>query len=82
MCQLPHRLGGRPCFGFCGRHSDADMSPGRVGCGAEGGNVTSAYVVHGVPLDRAGTSQENLASDEASFVTGESVLIDGGLVRF
>ena len=45
-------------------------------------------VVHEVPLDRAGTPQEiaglvaYLASDEASFVTGESVLIDGGLVRF
>lgn len=45
-------------------------------------------VVHEAPLDRAGTPQEiaglvaYLASDEASFVTGESVLIDGGLVRF
>jgi meso-butanediol dehydrogenase/(S,S)-butanediol dehydrogenase/diacetyl reductase len=45
-------------------------------------------VVHDAPLDRAGTPEEiaglvaYLASDEASFVTGESVLIDGGLVRF
>jgi meso-butanediol dehydrogenase / (S,S)-butanediol dehydrogenase / diacetyl reductase len=45
-------------------------------------------VVHDAPLDRAGTPEEiaglvaYLASDEASFITGESVLIDGGLVRF
>lgn len=45
-------------------------------------------VVHEAPLDRAGTPEEiaglvaYLASDEAAFVTGESVLIDGGLVRF
>jgi len=45
-------------------------------------------VVHEAALDRAGTPAEiaglvaYLASDEASFVTGESVLIDGGLVRF
>jgi len=45
-------------------------------------------VAHEAPLDRAGTPEEiaglvaYLASDEAAFVTGESVLIDGGLVRF
>jgi len=45
-------------------------------------------VVHEAPLDRAGTPEEiaglvaYLASDEAAFITGESVLIDGGLVRF
>ena len=54
--------------------------------------VTPADVKSGValeaPLGRAGTPEEiaglvaYLASDEAAFVTGESVLIDGGLVRF
>lgn len=45
-------------------------------------------VVHEAALDRSGTPQEiaslvaYLATDEASFITGESVLIDGGLVRF
>ncbi|HEV2034231.1 MAG TPA: glucose 1-dehydrogenase [Candidatus Dormibacteraeota bacterium] len=45
-------------------------------------------VAHEAPLDRVGTPEEiaglvaYLASDEASFVTGESVLIDGGLTRF
>ena len=40
------------------------------------------------PLGRAGRPEEvaaavaYLASDEAAFVTGESLLIDGGLVRF
>jgi len=45
-------------------------------------------VVHEAALDRSGTPQEiaglvaYLATDEAAFITGESVLIDGGLVRF
>jgi meso-butanediol dehydrogenase/(S,S)-butanediol dehydrogenase/diacetyl reductase len=45
-------------------------------------------VAHEAPLGRPGTPEEiaglvaYLASDEAAFVTGESVLIDGGLVRF
>jgi meso-butanediol dehydrogenase/(S,S)-butanediol dehydrogenase/diacetyl reductase len=40
------------------------------------------------PLGRAAKPEEVaaavafLASDEASFITGESLLIDGGLVRF
>ena len=40
------------------------------------------------PLGRAGKPEEVaaavafLASDEAPFITGESLLIDGGLVRF
>jgi meso-butanediol dehydrogenase/(S,S)-butanediol dehydrogenase/diacetyl reductase len=45
-------------------------------------------VVHEAALDRSGTPQEiaglvaYLATDEAAFITGESVLINGGLVRF
>jgi acetoin reductase-like protein len=41
-----------------------------------------------IPLGRAGLPEEvaaavaYLASDEAAFVTGESLLVDGGLVRF
>ena len=43
---------------------------------------------HEPPLRRAGTVEEVaaavafLASDEASFITGHSLLVDGGLVRF
>lgn len=43
---------------------------------------------HEAPLGRAGKPEEIaaavafLASDEAAFITGESLLIDGGLVRF
>jgi meso-butanediol dehydrogenase / (S,S)-butanediol dehydrogenase / diacetyl reductase len=43
---------------------------------------------HEAPLGRAGRPEEIaaavsfLASDEAAFVTGESLLVDGGLVRF
>ena len=66
-----------------------DFLAGRFG---ELNGVTPAEVkksvAHEAPLDRPGTPEEiaglvaYLASDEAAFVTGESVLIDGGLTRF
>jgi NAD(P)-dependent dehydrogenase (short-subunit alcohol dehydrogenase family) len=52
--------------------------PGSAGRAAEAG----------APLGRAGRPEEvaaavaYLACDEAAFVTGESVVIDGGLVRY
>lgn len=50
--------------------------------------ATKEAVAHDAPLDRVGRPEEIaavvafLASDESSFMTGESVLVDGGLVRF
>jgi acetoin reductase-like protein len=55
-----------------------DLAPG----------AASAAAVSEVPLGRSGRPEEIaalvafLASDESSFITGESILIDGGLVRF
>jgi meso-butanediol dehydrogenase/(S,S)-butanediol dehydrogenase/diacetyl reductase len=55
--------------------------------GQEAGSAKLA-AEHESPLGRAGRPEEVaaavtfLASDEAAFVTGESLLIDGGLVRF
>jgi len=50
--------------------------------------ATKEAVVKDVPLGRSGEESEIaalaafLASDEAAFITGESIMIDGGLVRF
>ena len=55
--------------------------------GQEAGSAKLA-AAREAPLGRAGRPEEIaaavafLASDEASFITGESLLIDGGLVRF
>jgi meso-butanediol dehydrogenase/(S,S)-butanediol dehydrogenase/diacetyl reductase len=49
---------------------------------------TKRSVVNDVPLARSGLPEEIagvvafLASDDASFMTGESVVVDGGLLRY
>jgi meso-butanediol dehydrogenase / (S,S)-butanediol dehydrogenase / diacetyl reductase len=54
---------------------------------ADPGDVKEA-VAHEAPLDRAGKPEEIaavvafLASSESSFITGESILVDGGLIRY
>lgn len=55
--------------------------------GAEPGATKAAAALE-APLKRVGEPEEIaalvafLASDEAAFITGESVLVDGGLIRF
>ncbi len=86
----PHRI---TVNAFCPGHVTStpmwdflDRELGRI-TGAEPG-ATKAAVALEVPLKRVGEPEEIaalvafLASGEAGFITGESVLIDGGLIRF
>lgn len=69
------------------------LSPGptATGINAKAGlddQATLAYLATQIPLGRAGTSDEVaraalfLASTDASFMTGEEIVVDGGMTRF
>lgn len=61
---------------------------GKMGMDKETLEQVSAGILSGVPLQRFGTAEEIaksvafLASDDAAFVTGQELVVDGGMAQF